>query len=168
MSIAIGRPETGALQHYDLHTAGGDSGADIDLGALPLPWVRDIAPTNTGVTWTTLDAAGTPDGMLTQWSGRVGNAIIIWHVVQPYQADGITLPTLPPGYASLDPAVQTFVKPSNAVVLIADYDNLSGYDQLRQSPDVLLALPISRLGLFMSAPFQRRILAASSLGPTRP
>jgi hypothetical protein len=44
---------------------------------------------------------------------------------------------------------------------MADYDNVAGYDQLRQMPETLLTSPIGIMGAFVGMPFQRRIITAT-------
>jgi hypothetical protein len=66
-----------------------------------------------------------------------------------------------------DPGQQTVaVTPTGLTLLMADYDNVAGYDELRAMPETLLTTPIGLMGAFVGMPFQRRIMTASAnVGP---
>lgn len=55
------------------------------------------------------------------------------------------------------------VSPLSLTVIMADYDNLAGYDELRQMAETLLIPSISSMGAFIGMPFQRRI---STMNPS--
>jgi hypothetical protein len=96
--------------------------------------------------------------MLTRWTGAVSTSLSFeWIVIQPYQAGGMTLPRLPPAYAAIDPGQSGRIAPRQASVSIADYDNISGYDELRRMPAAHFFLPVGELGAFPNTPFQRRV-----------
>jgi hypothetical protein len=169
VAVTVNRPETRFAQRYEVRTPSLASSVDIDLGTLPLPWLTDVAITPTGTTWTTIDGVTSADGILTQWGGGWNDGTrpvtVAWRVIQPVDTAGagMTLPRLPPADAIVDPGQQTVtVTPSIAAVLVADYSNVAGYDELRKLPETLLLSSLSTLGTFVNEPFQRRTFAAIS------
>lgn len=162
------RGDSQSQQVFAAHTDALATTAALDLGSLKVPWITGLTATATGATWTTVEG-GTPDGMLTQWTGRwttaagVASTIGI-RVTQPAEASGMTLPRLPATYARLDPQAQTVtVTPSFLFVFFGDYDKIAGYDQLRQQPETLLTTSPAALGVFNGQAWQRRISSTSNL-----
>jgi hypothetical protein len=165
VAISTSRPETSFVQRYEVRTANVASSLDVDLGALPLPWLTNVAASKTGMTWAALEGAATGDGMLAQWSGRwvdgTRNVSVVWRVIQPVDAAGMTLPKLPVEDAAFDPAQQTAVVTVGiSAILVSDYSNVAGYDALRRMPETLLLSSMSTLGTFINEPFARRTFAA--------
>jgi hypothetical protein len=161
--ISMNHPDAAHNQWHEVHTATLGTSATMDLGKQQLPWFRDLVQTPTGATWTMVAAGDAPDGMMTQWSGRwtsgTRSVLITWSVAQPAEMAGMTLPRLPAAYAMLDPGQQTVaVKPSFMTLYMADYDNLTGYDELRQMPETLLVPSIGNMGAFVGLSFQRRVI----------
>jgi hypothetical protein len=157
--LSMSRPDAQSTQRHEMHTATLTSNVSIDLAQQPLPWLGNATQTPMGATWTAV-VPGSADGMLTQWSGRwtVGTrtVTVTWRVTQPAEMTGMTLPGLPPAYAMLDATRQT-ATPLSLVLYMAEYDNLAGYDELRQMPETLLTPSIGSMGAFVGMPFQRRI-----------
>jgi hypothetical protein len=166
LAIFMSRPDAGHGQRHEVHTATLGTSATMDLGKQQLPWFTDLAQTPTGATWTMVAPGDPPDGMMTQWSGRWNDGTrsvsITWSVVQPGEMAGMTLPRLPAAYARLDPGQQTIaVTPDYMFLYMADYDNLAGYDELRQMPETLLVPSIGTMGAFVGMPFQRRLIVVA-------
>lgn len=177
VAITMNRADSTSTQRHELHTATLVPSVDVDLGKQQLPWLTGVAPTLTGATWTTVVPGDMPDGMLTQWSGRWNDGArpvtVLWRVIQPVEATGMTLPRLPASYATIDPGQQTVaVTPSTLALAMADYDNVAGYDELRQMPETLLVSSIGSIGAFIDMPFQRRVAVAVAragvVGGSRP
>jgi hypothetical protein len=165
LSILMGRPDATINQQHDVHTASLGTSATVDLGPQQLPWFTNLAQTATGATWTMVAPGTPPDGMMVTWAGSWSDGArpvaISWSVAQAASMTGMTLPKLPAAYAMIDPGQQTrTVTPTSAIMYMADYDNLAGYDQLRQMPETLLTTPIGIMGAFVGMPFQRRIMTA--------
>ncbi|MBC7977982.1 MAG: hypothetical protein H7138_23620 [Myxococcales bacterium] len=165
VAVSLNRPETRFAQRHEVRTSTLASSIDVDVGSLAVPWLTNVVATTTGMTWAAVDGATPGDGMLTQWSGRWldGNRTVsvIWRVIQPVTATGMTLPALPVADAAFDPGQQTVaVTPLLSVVLASDYSNVAGYDELRRLPEALLISSMSTLGAFRNEPFQRRTFAA--------
>ncbi len=161
ISVSLSRSDKTVPQRLELRTATLASNVSVDLGN-QLPWIADPTTTATGMTWTPVAPGDPPDGMLTQWSGRWNDGkrqvSIQWRVVHPAEASGMTLPRLPAAYAMIDPGQQTVAVTSGTPVLsMADYNNVAGYDGLRQMPETLLIPAMSTIGVFTDVPFQRRI-----------
>jgi len=170
LSITMGRPDATINQEHDVHTASLGTSATVDLGQQQLPWFTNLAQTATGATWTMVAPGDPPDGMMVTWSGSWNDGArpvaISWSVAQAAAMTGMTLPKLPAAYAMIDPGQQTVaVKPVSVTLYMADYDNLTGYDQLRQMPETLLTTPIGVMGAFVGMPFQRRIITKTVLAP---
>jgi len=171
LSITMGRDDTMMVQRHEAHTATLGTSATVDLGQQKLPWFTNLTQTATGATWTMVAPGDPPDGMMVSWSGGWNDGTrpvaITWLVAQPAAMAGMTLPRLPAAYAMIDPGQQTVaVTPSSGTMYMADYDNVAGYDQLRQMPETLLTSPIGIMGAFVGMPFQRRIITAPVLaGP---
>lgn len=173
LSIFMSRPDAEHGQRHEVHTATLGTSASVDLGTLQLPWFTGITPTLTGATWTMVAPGDAPDGMMTRWSGGwidgTRSVSIAWSVVQPAEMTGMTLPRLPAAYAMLDPGQQTVaVTPGTMTLYMADFDNLAGYDELRQMPETLLTQPIGTMGAFVGMPFQRRSIVAFVLAMPPP
>ena len=175
LALGATRADATSFQVFDVHTDTLTASATVDAGALALPWITDLKANPTGATWTTVAQGGTPDGMLTQWGGSwtdaTGRAVsVAWRVIQPAQASGITLPKLPVAYASVDPSQQTVVvSPRLLFVVYGDYDQVSGYDDLRRMAESYLPLMFSvsgdvpsALGAFTGMPFKRRLSIATT------
>jgi len=165
LSILMGRPDATINQQHDVHTASLGTSATVDLGPQQLPWFTNFAQTAKGATWTMAAPGNPPDGMMVTWSGSWNDGArpvaISWSVAQAAAMTGMTLPKLPPAYAMIDPGQQTVaVTPTSAIMYMADYDNVTGYDQLRQMPETLLTTTIGTMGAFVGMPFQRRIMTA--------
>jgi hypothetical protein len=170
LSITMGRDDATIVQRHEAHTAALGTSATVDLGQQKLPWFTNLAQTATGATWTMVAAGDPPDGMMVNWSGGWNDGMrpvaISWLVAQPAAMTGMTLPRLPAAYAMIDPGQQTVaVQPSSVTMYMADYDNVAGYDQLRQMPETLLTSPIGIMGAFVGMPFQRRIITATAPVP---
>jgi hypothetical protein len=166
LSITMGRDDATIVQHHEGHTAALSTSATVDLGQQNLPWFTNLTQTATGATWTMVAPGDPPDGMMVSWSGTWNDGTrpvaISWLVAQPAEMAGMTLPRLPAAYAMIDPGQQTVaVTPSAVTMYMADYDNLAGYDQLRQMPETLLTSPIGLMGAFVGMPFQRRIITTT-------
>jgi hypothetical protein len=166
----MGRDDATINQRHEVHTATLGTSATVDLGQQKLPWFTNLAQTATGATWTMVAPGDPPDGMMMSWSGSWNDGTrpvsIAWQVVQPADMAGMTLPRLPAAYAMIDPGQQTVaVKPTSVTMYTADYDNVAGYDQLRQMPETLLTSPIGIMGAFVGMPFQRRIISALVTAP---
>jgi hypothetical protein len=164
LMLFLNRPDAAHGQRHEAHTATLGTSATLDLGKQQLPWFTDLVQTPTGATWTMVAPGDPPDGMMTRWSGRwtsgMRSVSITWSVAQPAEMAGMTLPRLPAAYAMIDPGQQTVaVAPDVMTLFMADYDNLSGYDELRQMPETLLVPPIGSMGAFVGMPFQRRLIA---------
>jgi hypothetical protein len=162
VGVTLRRADAESSQRHDMHTATLASSVGIDIGAQALPWFADVVQTTTGGTWTMVAPGGAPDGMMTQWTGRwvdgQRTVTVTWRVSQPADMSGMTLPALPPAYSMLDPSKQTVpISPLSMVVIMADYDNLTGYDELRQMSQTLLIPSIGSMGAFVGMPFQRRL-----------
>jgi hypothetical protein len=169
LAVLLGRDDTAMVQRHEVHTATLGTSATVDLATLRLPWLANLAATATGATWTQIEPGDPPDGMLTKWTGSwtVGPRAVsvTWLVAQPAEQAGMTLPRLPASYAAFDPAQQRVaVRPGALTLFLADYDNLAGYDELRQMPETLLTSPIGAMGAFVGTAFQRR-QAAMSVDP---
>ena len=163
VSILMGRGDAMINQQHDVHTATLDTSATVDLSKLQLPWFTNLTPTPTGATWSMVAPGDPPDGMLVTWSGSWNDGArpvqVSWSVAAPASMTGLTLPRLPAAYAKYDPEQQSVaVKPASATLYMADYDNVTGYDQLRQMPETLLTQPIGVMGAFVAMPFQRRYI----------
>jgi hypothetical protein len=167
LSITMGRDDATIVQRHEAHTAALGTSATLDLGQQKLPWFTNLTQTATGATWTMVAPGDPPDGMMVSWSGTWNDGTrpvaISWLVAQPAEMAGMTLPRLPAAYAMIDPGQQTVaVTPGALTMYMADYDNLAGYDQLRQMPETLLTSPIGLMGAFVGMPFQRRIITATA------
>jgi hypothetical protein len=175
LALSMTRADATSFQMFDAHTDTLAASATLDVGALALPWISDLKATPTGATWTTVAEGATPDGMLTQWGGSwtdaTGRAVsVAWRVIQPAEASGMTLPTLPAAYAQVDPSQQTVaVAPGILFVVYGDYDQVSGYDDLRRMAESFLPIMInvsgdvpSALGAFTGMPFKRRLSVATT------
>ena len=170
LSITMARPDATINQQHEVHTATLGTGATVNLGQQQLPWFTNLAQTATGATWTMVAPGDPPDGMMVTWSGSWNDGArpvaISWSVAQAAAMTGATLPKLPAAYAMIDPGQQTVaVQPVSVTLYMADYDNLTGYDQLRQMPETLLTTPIGVMGAFVGMPFQRRIINKTVLAP---
>jgi hypothetical protein len=171
IGILMSRTGTTVSQQYDLRTPTLGTSVTIDLGT-QLPWITNPAATSTGATWTTVAPGDPPDGMLTQWSGQWNDGTrpvsVQWRVVQPAEATGMTLPHLPAAYATIDPGQQTVAVTAGSLSLaIGEYDNVAGYDELRQMPETLLTTSMAELGTFYAVPFQRRAIIFGRFVNTR-
>ena len=170
LSITMSRADADINQSHEAHTATLGTSATVDLGQQQLPWFTNLAQTATGATWTMVAPGDPPDGMMVTWSGSWNDGArpvaISWSVAQAAAMTGMTLPKLPAAYAMIDPGQQTVaVQPVSVTLYMADYDNLTGYDQLRQMPETLLTTPIGVMGAFVGMPFQRRIINKTVLAP---
>jgi hypothetical protein len=172
LSILMSRADAQMIQRHEVHTASLSTSATVDLGRQQLPWFTDLALTATGATWTMVAPGDPPDGMMTRWSGSWSDGSrpvsISWLVAQPADMAGMTLPRLPAIYSAIDPGQQTVpVTPRLATLYMVDYDNLTGYDELRTMPETLLTTPIGVMGAFVGLPFQRRLIVESTapVGP---
>ena len=166
LSISMNRPDAQNNQRHEVHTATLGTSAAVDLGKLQLPWFTGITQTLTGGTWTMVAPGDAPDGMMTRWQGRwtsgTRSVSITWSVVQPAGMAGMTLPRLPVLYSNLDPGQQTVtVTPNFMSLYMADYDNLTGYDELRQIPETLVVPSFGSMGAFVGMPVQRRFILIS-------
>jgi hypothetical protein len=166
LSISMLRPDAQHNERHEVHTATLGTSANVDLGKQQLPWFSNITQTLTGGTWTMVAPGDAPDGMMTRWSGRwtsgARSVFLTWFVVQPADMAGATLPKLPVLYSNLDPGQQTVaVTPTSMIFYMADYDNLTSYDELRQMPETLLLPSIGSMGAFVGMPFQRRLISFS-------
>jgi hypothetical protein len=169
LSITMARPDAINQQH-DVHTASLGTSATVDLSKQQLPWFTNLAQTAMGATWTMVAPGDPPDGMIVNWSGSWNDGTrpvaISWSVAQDATMTGMTLPKLPAAYAMVDPGQQTVaVKQDSVALYMADYDNLAGYDQLRQMPETLLTTPIGVMGAFVGMPFQRRFITKTVVTP---
>lgn len=172
ISISMNRTDAQHNQRHELHTASLGTSATVDLGQQQLPWFTNVVVTPTGGAWTMVASGDPPDGMMTRWIGRwtsgARTVSITWSVVQPAEMAGMTLPRLPVLHSDIDPGQQTVaVTPSSLGLYMADYDNLAGYDQLRQMPETLLIPSIGTMGAFAGMPIQRRSFFTSG-GPGKP
>jgi len=170
LSIFMGRPDATINQQFDVHTASLGTSATVDLGKQQLPWFTNLAQTAMGATWTMVAPGDPPDGMIVNWAGSWNDGTrpvaISWSVAQDATMTGMTLPKLPAAYAMVDPGQQTVaVKQDSVTLYMADYDNLAGYDQLRQMPETLLTTPIGVMGAFVGMPFQRRLINKTVVAP---
>jgi len=171
IAITMARVDSDIIQRHELHTASLGSSASVDLSKGEIPWFTNLRQTATGATWTVVASGGSPDGMMIRWSAHwtdgARTVAITWLVAQAAELAGTTLPHLPAAYAMFDPGQQTVaVTPTGLTLLMADYDNVAGYDELRAMPETLLTTPIGLMGAFVGMPFQRRIMTASAnVGP---
>lgn len=170
LSIAMSRDDAKINQKHEVHTATLGTSASVDLGQQKLPWFTNLAQTATGANWTMVAPGDPPDGMMVTWSGSWNDGMrpvtVSWAIAQPAQMAGATLPRLPAAYAMIDPGQQTVtVKPTSVSLNMADYDNVTGYDQFRQMPETLLTSNIGVMGAFVGMPFQRRIMSATLVTP---
>jgi hypothetical protein len=161
VAVTMNRADAQSTQVHEARTTTLGTSIDLDLGN-QLPWFTDIAQTRTGGTWRMIAAGRAPDGMLSVWFGRwmVGtvSVTVIWSIVGPPEMTGFVLPELPPAYAMLDPGRQTgTVELINMVAIMADFDNLAGYDELRPMAYALLNPPIGSIGAFLDIAYQRRV-----------
>jgi hypothetical protein len=164
VAVTMNRADATSTQRHERHTATLMPSADFDLGT-QLPWLGSVAVTATGASWATVVPGDAPDGMLTQWVGRWNDGArpvtILWRVVQPAEASGMTLPRLPAAYAALDPGQQAVtVTPTTVGIVMVDYDKVAGYDELRQMPETLALSSIGSIGAFVDVAFGRRVVVA--------
>lgn len=168
LDVIMGRTDAAIPQHVEVHTAALGTGADVDVALQPLPWITNFAATATGVTWTQVAAGdGSGTAMLT-WTGTwsAGNTAYTGTrtLVQPLSAvtHSMTLPALPAAYTAIDPVQQSVVvTPHTANLVMANYDVLNSYAQIRQMPQILLTDPAGNMGALLGQPFQRRIVSAA-------
>jgi hypothetical protein len=165
IAISMDRAGADSRHAHEIHTAAVETGIAVDLAAQQLPWFGDVVQTATGGTWTMVAGGGSPDGMVTEWiatwNDGARDVTLTWRITQPAEMAGITLPKLPAAYAMIDPGQRTVTLEAMRVTM-ADYDNVAGYDELRQMAETLLLQPIGLMGAFVGVPFQRRVSTMSA------
>jgi hypothetical protein len=167
ITVIMGRSDADIPQQIQAHTALLGTSATVDAGKQQLPWITNLAQTATGATWTMVAPGDSPDGLMLNWSGSWNDGtrpvMVNWSVVQPVAATttSVMLPRLPAAYSMIDPAQQRVaVTPGGITLYMADYDNLTGYDQLRPMSETLLTTSIGNMGAFTGMPFRRSIIVA--------
>lgn len=162
VAALLARKDATGQQKLEVRTSTLTAGIDADLSKLKLPWVTSALTRKTGTTWKTIDATGTPDGVLGAWLGTWNDGTrpfsILRYVALPSATDEIKLPSFPPSFAMFDPGQQTStVTPTISAVIMLDYDVVDGYDGFRQMPETLVTTLASSFGAFVGQPFQRRM-----------
>lgn len=162
----------GVRQEHGIRTPSLSNTIDVDYATHELPWFSSVMITPTGLAWTVAQPAGAPDGMLSVWRGAwMDNGVAIdidWRIAQAFDsaATEVRLPSLPPAYASLDPATHTDVTLGFSGVLLVDYDIIAGYDEYRQMPETL-SNQFNDVG-GVGVAYSRRFLGHTAAGPMPP
>jgi hypothetical protein len=153
---------SGTFMQHEVRTPNVQAGIAIDWNELALPWIDNVKPVKTGVTWTTTIAGGAGDAMFTSWRGtwNPGRPVTVtWRTIGPRTDNALVLPRLPPAFAELDP--QAFGgEPTHTVgsaqVVFMDYEGFDSYDDIRLHPDNYLSGTLDAETVFGGVGFTRR------------
>ena len=161
VEVTFTRP--GVTMQHQVRTATLASSISIDLGEYELPVLTGQGVTRTGATWTAMTPGDAPDGQVLLWSAdwTVGAQArsVNWDVIGPASLTGQPLPRLAAVLAEYDPAAQTVaVRVKTAVLYMANYDVVAGYDGFRQMAETLVLPQFEDMGAFVGMPHQRRYM----------
>lgn len=162
---------TGFSHRLEVQTEGISSAQTIDYDELSVPWINTISYVGAErkISWTeTASGAGTPDVRVAAATfryvrGGITYNVTMYDISRPAAATSLVFAALPAMYAEFDPAQQTGVTSSIAILSYVDQSNLDGYDAAR--PYGLSTISgVGATDQFIDQAYRRRFTVASARG----
>lgn len=162
---------TGFLHRLEVQTDGISSTQTIDYNELSVPWINTLSYVGAErkLSWTeTASGSGVPDVRVAASTfrytrGEITYNVTMYDIARPAAATSMVFAGLPATYAEFDPAQQTGVTSTIAILSYVDQSNLNGYDDARKYG--LSAISgVGSTDQFADQAYRRRFTVASARG----